>query len=94
MSQISTLKCCRGKEQARYESFYDGSFGEYLLFRARTKSLEVKSRVSRWKNGGCKRCMLCDKGVDETGTLDAGMREVSVCKDWLEVVTKEIRVQE
>ena len=27
-----------------------------------TKSLEVKIRVSRWKNGGCKRCMMCERG--------------------------------
>ena len=36
-----------------------------LLFRIRTKSL--------WKNDGCKRCMMCEKGVNESGTLDAVM---------------------
>ena len=51
--------------QSRYESFYDGSFLGDLLFRARAKSLEVKSRVSRWKNGGYNICMMREKGVDE-----------------------------
>lgn len=40
---------------------------EGLLCRAwTTKSLEVNSRVYRWKNGGSKLCMMCERGVDET----------------------------
>ena len=37
-----------------------------LLLRAQTKSFEVKSSVNRGKIGRCKRCMMCEKGVDET----------------------------
>ena len=66
MNEKSTVDWYRGRNQSKYENFYDGSFGGNLLFRVRTKSLEVKSRVSRWKNGECKMCMMYEKGVDET----------------------------
>ena len=66
MSEKTTLEWYRGKDRPRYESFYDGSHGGDLLFRARTKSLEVNSRVYRWKNGGSKVCEVCERGVDET----------------------------
>ena len=66
MSEKRTLEWYRGKDRPRSESFYDGSHGGDLLFRARTKSLEVNSRVYRWKNGGSKVCEVCERGVDET----------------------------
>ena len=61
-----TLVWYRGKDQPRYERLYDGSFGGELLFKARTKSLEVNSRVYRWENDGSKLCIMCRVGEDET----------------------------
>lgn len=66
MSEKSTLEWYRIKDQPRGESYHDGSYGGDLLFRARTKSLEVNSRVYRWRNEGSKTCLMCDRGVDET----------------------------
>ncbi|KAG0728534.1 hypothetical protein GWK47_032294 [Chionoecetes opilio] len=66
MSEKSTLEWYRRKDQPRYVRFYDGGYGGDLLFRARTKSLEVNSRMYRWKNGGSKVCVMCVTGVDET----------------------------
>ena len=37
-----------------------------LLLKARTKSLGLNSRTSRWKNEGSTTCNMCDRGVDET----------------------------
>ena len=37
MNEKSTLEWYSGKEQPRYESLYDGSFGKDLLFSAQTK---------------------------------------------------------
>ena len=62
----SSLEWYRKKEQPGHESCYDGSYGGDLLFKARTKSLEVNSRTYRWANDGNKLCMVCERGVDET----------------------------
>ena len=40
--------------------------GSELLFKARTKNLEVNSRVYRWANEGSKTRRMCDREVDET----------------------------
>ncbi|KAG0725205.1 hypothetical protein GWK47_039070 [Chionoecetes opilio] len=66
MSEKSTLEWYRKKDQPRNERFYDSGYGGDLLFRARKKSLEVNSRMYRWKNGGSKVCVMCVTGVDET----------------------------
>ena len=50
------LEWYQGKDRLRSESFYDGSCGGDLLFRDKTKSLEVNSRVYRWKNRESKVC--------------------------------------
>ena len=95
MSEKTTLEWYQRKDRSRYESFYDGSRGGDLLFRARTKSLEVNSRVYRWKNGGSKVCEVCERGVDET--VEHLMLE---CEGYggardrmLDVVTEEIGVE-
>ena len=62
----SSLEWYQGKARPKSEAFYDGSLGSILLFKARTKSLEVNSRVYRWANEGSKECRMCTWGVDET----------------------------
>ena len=46
----SSVEWYRRKTQPKSECFYDGSMGSELPFKARTKSLEVNSRVYRWAN--------------------------------------------
>lgn len=50
MTENPTLEWYREKDQPRYE--FLGWRG--LLFRARTKSLEVNSRAYSWKTSGSK----------------------------------------
>ena len=66
MGMKSSLDWYMCKTQPRSECFYDGSVGSELFFKARTKSLEVYSRVYRWSNEGSKICRMCERGVDET----------------------------
>ncbi|XP_045115935.1 uncharacterized protein LOC123507244 [Portunus trituberculatus] len=95
MSEKTTLEWYRRKDRPRCESFYDGSRGGDLLFRARTKSLEVNSRVYRWKDGGSKVCEVCERGVDETVEhLMLECEEYGCARDrMLGVVTEEIGVE-
>ena len=66
MDTKSSLEWYRAKEVPRSELFFDGNLGSSLLFKARSKSLEVNSRVYRWRNEGSKQCRMCDGGQDET----------------------------
>lgn len=66
MEEKSSLEWYKCKECPKYESWYDGSMGGVLLFKARSGSLEVAARTYRWENDGCKVCRMCDSGVDET----------------------------
>ena len=66
MRTKSSLEWYLGKQQPGREPFYDGSMGGELLFKARTKSLELNSRTYRWANEGNKRCTTCESGEDET----------------------------
>ncbi|KAG0725737.1 hypothetical protein GWK47_038027 [Chionoecetes opilio] len=96
MSEKSTLEWYRRKDQPRYERFYDGGYGGDLLFRARTKSLEVNSRMYRWKNDGSKVCEMCVTGVDETVEhlmLECERYEYARTQ-MLEVVVGEVGVEE
>ncbi len=47
MGAKSSLEWYKLKAKPKCEAFYDGSLGEGLLFKARTKSLEVNSRTYR-----------------------------------------------
>jgi len=66
METKSSLDLYKAKETPRRELFFDGDLGSSLLFKARSKSLEVNSRVYRWMNEGSKLCRMCDVGRDET----------------------------
>ena len=66
INQKSSLDWYALKECPKTEPCYDGSLGSELLFKARTKSLELNSGTYRWENNGEKTCRKCDTGVDET----------------------------
>ena len=66
MNGKSTIEWYRTKDEPKCERFYDGSRSAELLFKARTKSLELNSRTYRWENDGDKSCKMCDSGKDET----------------------------
>ena len=66
MREKTTLEWYRTKEVPGREWLYDGSLGGDLIFKARTKSLELNSRVYRWRNEGSSLCRMCEAGVDET----------------------------
>ena len=66
MQAKSSLEYYLAKPKPKSETFYDGSVGGALLFKARTKSLEVFGRIYRWMNEGSKLCKMCDRGVDQT----------------------------
>ena len=66
MEDKSSLIWYKGKTTPKCEVFYDGSLGSSLLFKARTKSLEVNSRTYRWADNGSKICQKCVGGIDET----------------------------
>ena len=61
-----TLDWYMAKASPKKELFYDGSMASELLFKARTKSLELNSRTYKWNDEGSKVCNKCDRGVDET----------------------------
>ena len=61
-----TLEWYRKKKFPKYESFYEGTLGSDLLFRARTQCLNVNTRNYRWSESQSKECQMCDRGVDET----------------------------
>ena len=60
----SILDSYESKTKSRNEWFYDGSLGSELLFKAKSKSLEVYARVYIWKNEGRKICKLCNEKVE------------------------------
>ena len=66
MEGKSSLIWYKEKTTPKCEAFYDGSLGSSLLFKARTKSLEVNGRTYRWANEGSKICQKCVGGIDET----------------------------
>ena len=96
MSGKSTLEWYRGKDRPGYESCYDGSYGSDLLFKARTKSLELNSRVYRWTNGGSKTCIVCESGEDETieHMITECDRYVDARARMLNIVKEQIGVEE
>ena len=59
MENKSTLEWYREKGVPKYESFYDGSWGSELLFKARSQSLEVNGRTYRWNTDGSRLCKVC-----------------------------------
>ena len=61
MEGKNTLELYKGKEKPMKENFYDGSFESTFLFKARTGSLEVKSRTYRWSLDNSKICATCKK---------------------------------
>ena len=48
------------------EKFYNGNWASSLLFKARTNSLELRSRVYRFEGNGDKTCLACNMGCEET----------------------------
>ena len=62
----STMAWYKRKQAPRYESWYDGSVGGDLLFRARAQCMDVNARNYRWTESGSKACQKCETGVDET----------------------------
>ena len=63
MEEKCLLGWYRVKKRSGREWFNDGSFGSDLLFKARTKSLELNSTTYRWMN---EENTVCDEGVDDT----------------------------
>ena len=59
MNSKSTLEWYREKNRPKLETFYDGSWGSELLFRARSPSLEVNGRTYRWSADRCRLCKVC-----------------------------------
>ena len=66
MREKSSLVWYREKEKPKNEVFYDGGVGSMLLFKARTKSLEVNNRTHRWANEGNRNCNKCGGEREET----------------------------
>lgn len=66
MERKNTLEWYKEKETPAYESWYDGSLGSDLLFRARAQCMDVNVRNYRWSESGSKMCQMCDMGEDET----------------------------
>ena len=54
------------KERPSKETWYDGSIGGQLLFKARTQSLELNARTYRWSKNCKKLYRNCNLGADET----------------------------
>ena len=95
METKSSLEWYRAKEVPRRELFLDGNQGSSLLFKARSKSLEVNSRVYRWGNEGSKQCRMCDGGQDETVEhmfLECP-RYVSERREMMSAVTREVGME-
>ena len=61
MEGKSTMNMYKLKEKPNAESFYDGSWNGTLLFKARTRSLEVKCRTYRWDPDNSKMCRACNQ---------------------------------
>ena len=59
MEGKKTLEYYKNKELPKVETIYDGSFNGVLFFKARTLSLEVKSRTYRWSEDQSKICQVC-----------------------------------
>jgi len=66
INRKETLEWYRVKERPSKETWYDGSIGGQLLFKARTQSLELNARTYRWSENGEKLCRNCNLGADET----------------------------
>ena len=66
MERKATLNWCKTKRISKSELFYDGNWAGKLLFKARTKSLELNVRTYRWNENRQRMCMQCGLGVDET----------------------------
>ena len=66
MENKSSLVWYKRKTTPKFESWYDGSLGGDLLFRARARALDVNARNYRWSDSGEKKCLKCAANVDET----------------------------
>ena len=54
-----TLAYYKNKEAPKVENIYDGSLNGILFFKARTLSLELKTRTYRWSEDNSKICQVC-----------------------------------
>lgn len=61
-----TLALYKRKTFPRRELAYDGSWGSKLLCKARTGSLELRSRVGMWNGDGTTLCGKCEGNHEET----------------------------
>ena len=66
MERKSTMEWYREKEAPKCVTWYEGSLGGDLLFRARAKCMEVNARNYRWSESRSKVCQMCARGEDET----------------------------
>ena len=66
MLSKSTLLWYKNKQMPRHECMYEGSYDSEFLFKARSQSLEVKTRTCRWSIDGSRECKICDIGVKES----------------------------
>ena len=66
MERKSTMVWYKEKEAPMYESWYDGSLGGDLLFRARAQCMDVNERNYRWSESRSKVCQMCNMGEDES----------------------------
>ena len=64
--ELPTLKLYAKKKVPAFESFYDGSWGSSLLFKARSGSLETDDRTYRYRGDGNRICVNCNLGIAET----------------------------
>lgn len=53
MEVKSPLRWCRDKEKIGGEEWYAGDWGSKLLFKARSRALEVNGRNTEKQNQGC-----------------------------------------
>ena len=64
MNSKSTLESNR-ENMTKCETFYEGSWGSELLFKARSQSVEVNGRTHRWSADRCRLCKVCgSRGVE------------------------------
>ena len=65
-----SLRWYKEKEKPRKENFYNGDWEAKLLFKARSNTLEVNSRIHKWKDID-KHCEKCSKkGIEIEETLE------------------------
>ena len=63
MKEKTSLEIYKNKDKPKKENFYNGSWESSLLFKARTKSLEINERIKRWGEGP-EHCQIYTKKTD------------------------------